>query len=63
MSKKRKPLEERRPEDYMGAADDALELAKFLAGQGGISDQDFLERMARSDELTDHDGTTCGQCH
>jgi hypothetical protein len=30
---------------------------------GGISDQDFLERMARSDELVDHDGKTCGQCH
>ena len=47
----------------MEAADDALELAKFVAGQGGISDQDFLERMAGSDELADHDGETCGQCH
>jgi hypothetical protein len=47
----------------MEAADNALELAKALAGQGRISDQDFLERMARSDELADHDGTTCGQCH
>jgi hypothetical protein len=47
----------------MEAADNALELAKALAGQGGISDQDFLERMARSDELVDHDGKTCGQCH
>ena len=47
----------------MEAADNALELAKVLAGQGGISDQDFLERMARSDELVDHDGETCGQCH
>ena len=47
----------------MEAADNALELAKVLAGQGGISDQDFLERMARSDELADHDGETCGQCH
>src|SRR3954447_12196848 len=63
MRKKRKPHEERKPEDYMEAADNALELAKALAGQGGISDQDFLERMARSDELVDHDGTTCGQCH
>jgi hypothetical protein len=60
--KKRKPLEERKPEDYVEAADNALELAKVLAGQGGISDQDFLERMARSDELADHDGETCGQC-
>src|SRR5947207_4740257 len=48
---------------YMEAADNALELAKALAGQGGISDQDFLERMARSDELVDHDGKTCGMCH
>ena len=63
MPRKRKPHEERKPEDYMEAADNALELAKALAGQGGISDQDFLERMARSDELADHDGTTCGQCH
>ena len=63
MSKKRKPHAERTPEDYMGAADDALELAKFLAGKGGVSDQEFLKRMARSDELADHNGTTCGQCH
>ena len=63
MQKKRKPPEERKPEDYMEAADNALELAKALAGQGGISDQDFLERMARSDDLVDHDGETCGQCH
>src|SRR5262245_8170831 len=47
----------------MEAADNALELAKALAGKGGISDQDFLERMARSDELVDHDGKTCGQCY
>jgi hypothetical protein len=58
-----KPDEGRKPEDYMAAADNALELAKALAGQGGISDQDFLERMARSDDLVDHDGETCGMCH
>src|SRR5262249_17598610 len=62
MRKKRKPHGERTPEDYLNAADDSLELAKVLAGRGGISDQDFLERMAQSDELADHDGTTCGQC-
>jgi hypothetical protein len=61
--KRRKPHGERKPEDYMEAADNALDLAKVLAGQGEVSDQDFLERMARSDELVDHDGTTCGQCH
>ena len=63
MPRKRKPPEERKPEDYVEAADNALELAKALAGQGGISGQDFLEGMARSDELVDHDGTTCGLCH
>ena len=63
MRKKRKPHEERKPEDYREAAQDALELAKVLAGQGGISDQDFLGRMARSDERVDHDGETCGQCY
>lgn len=63
MRSKVKPHEERKPEDYIEAADNALELAKTLAGQGGISDRDFLKRMARSDELVEHDGTTCGQCH
>jgi hypothetical protein len=56
-------LEEQKPEDYMEAANDSLELARVLAGQGRISDQDFLERMARSDDLVDHDGETCGMCH
>jgi hypothetical protein len=32
MPRKRKPNEERKPEDYMAAADNALELAKALAG-------------------------------
>jgi hypothetical protein len=63
MPKKPKPHKERRPEDFMEAAENALEMAKALAGEGGISDLDFLERMARSDELADHDGKTCGQCH
>jgi hypothetical protein len=63
MDKKRKPHEERQPEEYKEAADDSLELAKVLAGQGAISDQDFLERMARSADLVDHDGETCGMCH
>jgi hypothetical protein len=63
MSENRKPPEERKPEDYREAAEDSLELAKVLAGQGQISDQAFLERMARSDDLVDHDGKTCGMCH
>jgi hypothetical protein len=63
MPTKRKPHEDRTPEDYAEAADDSLELAKVLAGEGTISDQDFLERMARSDELVDHDRELCGMCH
>ncbi len=55
MRNKRKP-HERKPDDYMEADENSLELAKVLAGEGGISDQDFLERMARSDELVDHSG-------
>ena len=61
--REKKPFEERKPKDYRKAAEDSLELAKALAGQGGISDQDFLERKARSDDLVDHDGETCGMCH
>jgi hypothetical protein len=56
-------MNERTPDDYKNAAEDSLELARVLAGQGKISDQDFLERMARSDSLVDHDGETCGMCH
>src|SRR6266850_7182898 len=63
MPKDRKPRQERKPDDYRNAAEDALEAAKVLAGQGHISDQDFLERLARSDDLVDHDGKTCGMCH
>jgi hypothetical protein len=54
--------DERTPEDYRRAAEESLELAKALSGEGEISDQDFLERMARSDALVDHDGETCGMC-
>src|SRR5205807_9536547 len=63
MSKERGPGDGRTPEDYMSAADDSLELAKVLAGRGALGDQDFLERMARSADLVDHDGETCGLCH
>jgi hypothetical protein len=63
MRKRGKPKGVRSPEDYRQAAEDFLGLAKVLAGKGGISDQDFLERMARSDDQVDHDGDTCGLCH
>jgi hypothetical protein len=56
-------MNDRTPEDYRKAAEDSLELARALAGEGNLSDQDFLERMARSDRVVDHDGETCGMCH
>ena len=56
-------MKERTAGDYRKAAEESLELARTLAGQGRIGDQDFLERMARSDSLVDHDGETCGMCH
>jgi hypothetical protein len=63
MGKKRKPREERTVEDSREAAEDSLEVAKVLVGQDGISDQDFLQRLAHSDDLVEHDGETCGLCH
>jgi hypothetical protein len=63
MTSKRKPFEERTAEDYRKAAEDMLGAAKVLTGQVGIGGQDFLDRMARSDELVDHDGESCGHCH
>src|SRR5437764_13691051 len=54
--------DQRTPDDYRRAAEESLEMAQALAGQGKIGDQDFLERMARSDRLVDHDGETCGMC-
>ena len=56
-------MTDRKPDDYRNAAEDSLELARVLAGQETIGDQDFLERMARSDGVVDHDGETCGMCH
>jgi hypothetical protein len=56
-------MKDKKPEDYRNAAEEALELAKVLAGQEHISNQDFLEKMARSDSAVDHDGETCGMCH
>ena len=55
-------MNEKTPEDFRNAAEDNLELARALVGQGRISDQEFLERMARSDSTVDHDGETCGMC-
>jgi len=38
-----------KPESNREVAENNLELAKALAGQSPLGDQDFLERMARSD--------------
>jgi hypothetical protein len=53
---------EKTPEDYLDAAEEMLDCAHVLGGQGKVSDQGFLERMARSDKMADHDGETCGMC-
>lgn len=65
MQGNRKPPEGRTADDYRAAAEDMLGAAEVLSGTGGgggVSNQGFLERMARSDELADHDGEACGQC-
>jgi hypothetical protein len=54
--------DQRTPEDYMEAAEEAMAQAKALAGMGTMSDREFLESMARSDRLIEHDVEVCGQC-
>jgi len=46
--------------DSRNVARESLELAEALVGKGKISDQGFLERMARSDALVGDDAETCG---
>jgi hypothetical protein len=53
-------MNDRKPDDCRDAAEDSLELARVLAGEGRISDQDFLERMARSDRAVGNDAETDG---
>ncbi len=54
----------RKSEDYKKAAMRSPGTGrKSKPGQGGISDQNFLEHMARSDDLVDHDRESCGMCH
>jgi hypothetical protein len=50
------------PEDYREAAEEALDQAKALAGLGTMSDREFLDSMARADQLIDHDVEECGMC-
>jgi hypothetical protein len=56
------PKKDRTPDDFKKAAEEALECAEVLAGEGKIDDQSFLERLARSERGVDHDGKTCGMC-
>src|SRR5436305_8363284 len=53
-------MSEKKPDDAMSVAEDNLEVAQVLVGKGRISDQEFLERMARSDRGIEGDGETCG---
>src|SRR5262245_60521550 len=63
MAERKKQRQKPTADDYQDAAENSLELAKTLAGHGNISDQDFLERMVRSDADVEHDRETCGMCH
>lgn len=47
--------------EHAEAAKEALDQAKTLAGQGTMTDLQFLESMARSDRLVDHPDN-CGCC-
>ncbi len=51
---------ERTSEDSRRGADENMELAKILIGHISVSDQEFLERMARSAEFVIEDRETCG---
>lgn len=55
--------EGRNPEDAHRAAEDSIELARVLAGESIMSGQEFLERMARSDDRIFLDPETDGMTH
>jgi hypothetical protein len=46
--------------DDISAARESLLLAEVLLGKEHMSDQEFLERMARSDRIVTEDPETCG---
>ena len=55
--------EEPTPGDARRAAEDSIELARVLAGENIMSDQEFLERMARSDDMVVLDPETDGMTY
>ena len=48
-------------EDYREAAEEFMEQARTLLGEGSMSDREFLESMARCDRVVDHEDN-CGHC-
>ena len=52
---------EEKASEYRELAEEAMAQAKALAGMEPMSDREFLESMARSDRLVDHEDN-CGHC-
>jgi hypothetical protein len=50
-------------DDARRAAEDSIELARVLAGESIMSDQEFLQRMARSDDMVFLDPETDGMTY
>ncbi|HJT36766.1 MAG TPA: hypothetical protein VJ783_32385 [Pirellulales bacterium] len=55
--------EDRNFEDARRAAEESIELARVLADQSVMSGQEFLERMARSDDMAFLDPESDGMTH
>ena len=55
--------EARNPEDARRAAEESIELARVLAGESVMSGQEFLTRMARSDDMAFLDAESDGMTH
>lgn len=55
--------DDRNPDDARQAAEESLDLARVLAGEELMNGQEFLERMARSDNMVYNDGEMCGMSH
>jgi hypothetical protein len=55
--------DDRNPDEAQRAAEDSIELARVLAGESVMSDQEFLQRMARSDDMVFLDQETDGMTY